>query len=911
MQILFNIQYKTVFGEELLLNIVGGKEGDHTVPMSTTDGITWSCQMVADKNEKHVDYYYSVRGCSGIRRAEWKTIMHRLDLNAKASQHFVVEDRWHEIPCDTYLYSSAFTDCVNRRAEGTMPTQTFDRAVRLVVRAPQLRSGYQLAISGKGEALGDWDLAKAPRMTEHNHNEWVVDIDGNALAASCEKKKGKVEFGNDKICSKLVDELEFKFVAFSDKGEEIWETCDNRTLTLAPLEQGEIRVVALDQAFFAICDEKIAGTLIPVFSLRSEGSFGVGDFGDLKLMIDWVAKTHQRLLQVLPINDTTSTHTWTDSYPYSCISIFALHPQYADLRQLPALKDKLKADRFEILREELNALPQIDYERVNNAKTEYLQLVFAENGTKEMQSKEFKEFFKRTEHWLVPYAQYCYLRDKNGTCQFAQWTGNEQWNEADRVALSTPTNKKYKEVAFYYYVQFVLDRQMRSAHEYAKARGVILKGDIPIGVNRNGCDVWHEPEYFHLDSQAGAPPDAFSVNGQNWGFPTYNWDRMIADGCQWWVRRFQNMSQYFDAYRIDHVLGFFRIWAIPTECVGGLLGQFQPSLAMTREEIQSYGLNFQEHLFTTPFIARWVVERVFREHTEEVIETYLVHEHDDIYSLKPEYDTERKIEAAFEGKTSEKDVWLRDGLYCLVDDVLFVRDRKNPNLFHPRITAQLNFMYEALWDNDKAAFNRLYNDYYYRRNNDFWYGEAMKKLPILAQATRMLVCAEDLGMVPDCVQWVMNELRILSLELQSMPKDPKVKFGILQRNPYRSVCTLSTHDMPTLRQWWDEDWDRTQEFYNSMLYRSGAAPHPLPGWLARDIVSQQLTSPSMLCILSLQDWLSIDERVRLVDADAERINIPANPKHYWRYRMHMTIEQLLVDRDYNDEVKELIDEAGR
>lgn len=908
MQITFNIQYKTVFGEELLLNIVGGEAGDRTIAMSTADGLTWTCQIEAKKSEKRVDYFYSVRNCCGIKCSEWKTITHRLDLNTKASQHIIVEDLWHEIPGDTYLYSSAFTDCVNRRAEGSVKPLAYDKALRLVVRAPQLHSGARLALTGKGAVLGDWDLKKALHMTEHNHNEWIVDIDGDALNTN-EKEVGLGN--NNKICSKLVHELEFKFVAFSDKGEEMWETCENRTLTLKPLEQNEVRVVALDQSFYALCDEKVAGTLVPVFSLRSEGSFGVGDFGDLKLMVDWMAKTHQRLLQVLPINDSTSTHTWTDSYPYSCISIFALHPQYADLRQLPALNDKLEADRFEVLREELNALPQIDYERVNNAKLKYLRLLFEQEGKKVLASKEFKTFFADCERWLAPYAHYCYLRDFYGTCVFSEWPDHKQWNEADRKALSNPKSELYNKVAFYYYMQFVLDQQMRSAHEYARARGVILKGDIPIGVNRNGCDVWHEPEYFHLDSQAGAPPDAFSVNGQNWGLPTYNWDRMIADGCEWWVRRFQNMAKYFDAYRIDHVLGFFRIWAIPTDCVGGLLGQFLPALAMSRDEIQSYGLNFQEHLFTTPFIAHWVVERVFREHTEEVIKTYLNHEHDDIYSLKPEYNTERKIEAAFEGKTTEKDVWLRDGLYALVDDVLFVRDRKNPNLFHPRITAQLNFMYEALWDGDKAAFNRLYNDYYYRRNNNFWYGEAMKKLPILVQATRMLVCAEDLGMVPDCMQWVMKELRILSLELQSMPKDPSVKFGYLSRNPYRSVCTLSTHDMPTLRQWWDEDWDRTQEFYNSMLYRGGAAPHPLPGWLARDIVSQQLTSPSMLCVLSLQDWFAIDERIRLADADAERINIPANPKHYWRYRMHMNIEQLLADRDFNEQVKELIDEAGR
>ena len=916
MNVTFSIPYRTAYGDELLLNIAPAREDESlaldmsqfkALAMATHDGETWTLNTTLDPDKAtRYDYFYSVRSIRGIKCSEWKTIMHRLDLTASKANAYKVYDRWTDFPGDTYLYSSAFTDCINRRVQSAVPATDSSATLRLVVRAPQLRSGMRLNIVGAQPALGCWNLAKALPMVEHNHNEWIVDLDADSLFASIHRSRTTSAVAKDENVN-----LEFKFVAFGDKGEVEWETGLNRTLSVEPLPQGEVRVEVLDQAFFALYNQKVAGTLIPVFSLRSEGSFGVGDFGDLKLMIDWVAQTHQRLLQVLPINDSTSTHTWTDSYPYSCISIFALHPQFCDIRQLPALKDKVEADRFEMLREELNGLPQIDYERVNNAKTKYLQLLFKQEGKEVLATEDFKEFFKHTEHWFVPYAQYCYLRDKNGTCEFAKWKGHTQWNEADRASLSNPQNKAFKDVAFFYYVQFVLDRQMRSAHDYARARGVILKGDIPIGVNRNGCDVWHEPEYFHLDSQAGAPPDGFSVNGQNWGFPTYNWERMIADGCQWWVRRFQNMQQYFDAYRIDHVLGFFRIWAIPTDCVHGLLGQFQPALAMSREEIKSYGLNFQEDLFTKPFIADWIVSRIFKEHAEEVKEKYLQHEHDDIFSLKPEYDTERKVEAAFAGKTTDKDIWLRDGLYALIENVLFVRDRQNPNMFHPRITAQLNFMYEALWQNDKDAFNRLYNDYYYRRNNDFWYREAMKKLPLLSQATRMLVCAEDLGMVPDCVQWVMNELRILSLELQSMPKDPTVEFGHLSRNPYRSVCTLSTHDMPTLRQWWDEDYDRTQKYYNTMLYRGGAAPHPLPGWLARDIVSRQLTSPSMLCVLSLQDWFAIDERIRLADANAERINIPAIPKHYWRYRMHMTIEQLIADKEYNDEVKDLIDEAGR
>ena len=886
MKIFFNIQYATTFGEILRLNVVGkGKDIEKVYSMNTYDGKSWHCEITAENGMSQMEYYYSVENGDSEVRHEWTTVSHRLELNAKRAMTYFVNDRWNDIPYDSYLYSSAFTDCVNRRHREPAKGSDYNQTLRLIVRAPQLRSGSRLALVGEDKALGRWNPDDAISMVEHNYNEWVADINVK------EMKK---------------EETEFKFIAFNEKGGVDWETGMNRQLHAPTINDGEVVVTELDQAFFELCDEKLAGTLIPVFSLRSKGSFGVGDFGDLKMMIDWVAETNQRVLQVLPINDTTSTHTWTDSYPYSAISIFALHPQFADFRQLPEIKDKKKAHEMEALRKELNELKQIDYERVNNTKTDYLRIIFKQEGEAVMKGEDFKMFVKENEHWLVPYAQYCHLRDSFGNVDFSSWKGHEQWHEADRKKLTDPKSKEYADVAFYYYVQFVLDRQMRAAHEYAMARGVILKGDIPIGVNRNGCDVWHEPQYFNLNSQAGAPPDAFSINGQNWGFPTYNWQRMIDDGCEWWIRRFQNMAKYFDAYRIDHVLGFFRIWAIPTTCVHGLLGQFAPSLGMTREEIEGYGLHFQEELFTTPFIARWVVDRVFGIHADEVVEKYLDHKHDDIFALKPEYDTERKIEAAFKGKDNMDDVWVRDGLYALASDVLFVRDDNDPNKFHPRITAQLNFMYEALYDSDKEKFNRLYNDYYYRRNNNFWYNEAMKKLPVLVQATRMLVCAEDLGMVPDCVAWVMDQLRILSLELQQMPKDPKVRFGILSRNPYRSVCTLSTHDMPTLRQWWDEDYERTQVYYSSMLYRGGAAPHPLPGWLARDIIANQLTCPSMLCILSLQDWFALDEKLRLPDADAERINIPANPRHYWRYRMHINIEDLIADKEYNDAIKELV-----
>lgn len=890
MTVQFNIEYKAMFGEQIVVNIQT-EEGELKLPLETTDGERWVCDWCVESPEKSYTYYYSVEREGRAVKTEWLMIKHQLEVNAKKAAVYTLYDHWKAMPEDAFLYSSAFTDCINHQVPQVMKPETGSKIVRLIVRAPQLRDGERLGVLGADKALGAWDVQKILPMTQHTYNEWVADIDATHLEGS---------------------HLEFKFVAFRNaKNELLWENSMNRTVDLPEMKAGELVSYELDQAFFALYNRKLAGTQVPVFSLRTRKSAGIGDFGDLKTMIDFVASTGQKVLQLLPINDTTITHTWTDSYPYSCISVFAIHPQYADLHALPELKDAKARAEAEKTRAELNALDKIDYEKVNDFKINYLRQIFNQEGGKMMKTAEYKAFFQDAELWLVPYAQYSYLRDKNGTADFNQWPDHQVWDEAERKALADPKTAAYKNVAFFYFVQFVLDRQMQEAHEHAKAKGVILKGDIPIGVNRNGCDVWTEPKYFNLNGQAGAPPDDFSANGQNWGFPTYNWFEMLKDGCQWWNRRFQNMARYFDAYRIDHVLGFFRIWEIPVHSVHGLLGQFAPALAMSREEIESYGLHFQEDRFTRPFITDWVLDRMFHERAGEVKEKYLDRLDDERYQMKPEVDTQRKVEALFADATDEKELWLRDGLYALISDVLFVRDHTNPGVFHPRISAQLDFIYESLYDNDKAAFNRLYNDYFYRRNNQFWYQEAMKKLPKLVQATRMLVCAEDLGMVPDCVPWVMDELKILSLELQSMPKDPSVKFGHLSRNPYRSVCTISSHDMPTLRMWWDENIQRTQEYYNTMLYRQGSAPHPLPGWLASDIISRHLTSPSMLCILSIQDWLATDEALRLPDADAERINIPATPKHYWRYRMHLNIEDLAADKRFVQNITEMISQSGR
>lgn len=898
MKLRFNLNYHTVFGEELWLNLTArnGQACQQAYRMTTTDGSIWTLETETETEANTgdcIDYHYSVIRNGKSVRHEWLVAPHRLCLNVDQVQTYSVYDCWTDIPEDAYMYSSALTDCIAARQLDCPSQMKASQALILKVRAPQLRRGERLALTGSGPALGGWKVEEAIGMTEAQPNEWTACLDAESMNG-----KG----------------FDYKFIILNeeDPTAAIWEGGVNRHFDIPQQRDGEAIVCELPEALFPIYAWKCAGTVVPMFSLKSEGSFGVGDFGDLKRMIDWVAKTRQRALQILPVNDTTMSHTWTDCYPYKCISIYALHPQYTDFRQLPPLKDTRRRKHYEELREALNALPQIDYERMSNTKLAYLRELYQQEGDKVLADADFIRFFERSREWLVPYAAFCLYRDQYGTAVFAQWPAEHRKISADDwQQMGLADGKRYREAAFWYFVQYILDRQLKAVQEHAHRQRVILKGDIPIGVSRDSVEAWTEPNYFNMNGQAGAPPDAFSVNGQNWGFPTYNWDTMMADGCQWWMKRFRTMAEYFDAYRIDHVLGFFRIWEIPVDAVHGLLGQFAPALGLTRGEIEGYGLAFLEERFTQPYITDAVVAHLFGEKQEYIKQHYLEPADKGFYRMKEAYNTQRKVEAAFADKTTEEDILMRDGLYTLISDVLFLHDHRHPELFHPRVAVQSEPVYQALTEHDKEAFNLLYNEFFYHRNNQFWYEEGMKKLQRLTEATRMLVCAEDLGMVPECVPWVMNQLRILTLEIQTMPKESGLRFAHLSHNPYRSVCTFSTHDMPTLRQWWDEDEEQTQAYFATRLHHDGQAPHPLPGWLAQEIVARQLMCPSMLCLLSIQDWLSIDEQLRLKDANAERINIPANPHHYWRYRMHLTIEQLLAADRLNETIATMVTESGR
>ena len=890
MKLTLNINYRTNWGESVYItgDIPALGSGDYAkAPKLTVKGSSdWSVSLEIPKSVKEFSYRYFVRDEEGRVKNEWG---HSNKLNVGKADSITIYDRWQDQPFDKPYYSSAFIDCIcghDNRQPAVLPAKGM---LTFGVSAPMVSADRYVAVSGEGEALGNWDPAKAVRMSDAEFPLWKANVAANGVGAGTQYK------------FLLIDAESGNVVA--------WEGGENRRVGVTP--DPNAATVITGMRFINTLDLwKGAGTAIPVFSIRSEEDFGVGDFMDIIKLVDWAVTTGQKFIQLLPINDTTMTHTWTDSYPYNANSTFALHPMYMRLSELGTLKDKKRQTYYDALAKELNALPAVDYERVNEGKISFAREIFAQEGKKTLGSADFKAFVEKNRSWLEPYAAYCTLRDLFGSADFGKWG---EYRHYSPEVLATVLKEYPEDISFAEYVQYHLDRQMRKAHLYANSKGVALKGDIPIGISRTSVDAWVYPELFYLDSQAGAPPDDFSVLGQNWGLPTYNWEVMNRDGFAWWKARFRKMAEYFDAYRIDHILGFFRIWQIPMDAIHGLLGYFNPALPYTPDEMRySYDFWIDTDKHVRPYIMESFLEDFFGPYASDARKEFLKKLGGGRFCLKPQFDTQRKIADYFASQPkNEKNQRLCDGLLGLVEQVLFIEDREQPGKYHPRISAQFTYTYRSLNDYERWCFDRLYNDFFYHRHNDYWYGKAMWKLPPLIDSTDMLVCAEDLGMIPACVPAVLDKLEILSLEIQRMPKDPNEAFGNTWNYPYFSVCTTSTHDMPGIRSWWEENRAISQRYFNEVLHEQGAAPYFAEPWICDRIVDMHLQSPSMLCILPLQDWLSIDGSLRRNNPAEEQINIPAISRHYWRYRIHLTIEELSRHNDYNHYLLSKIRHSGR
>ncbi len=618
------------------------------------------------------------------------------------------------------------------------------------------------------------------------------------------------------------------------------------------------------------------------------------------------------MIQLLPVHDTISTKTHTDSYPYSSISAFALHPLYLNLELVAGKHDAALIKSLGRKQKQLNDFADVDYEQVMKFKLSVARELFQSQKEKFLQDEGFKLFFEENKDWLIPYSAFSYLRDRNGTADFSKWKLYSIYNKEAIEKYVSPKAKHYDEIALNYFMQYHLHLQLKNAVEYAHKNGVIIKGDIAIGVSPKSCEAWTDPELFHMNRQSGAPPDDFAVKGQNWEFPTYNWEKMAENHFEWWRKRFANMAKYFDAFRIDHILGFFRIWNIPIESVEGIMGFFAPAIPVHVYEFAQRGMWFNYHRFCKPYITDAVLWELFGPNKEKFL-PFLVPTGNNHYTLKDEFTTQRQVEKHFkelDDNTDNKNI--REGLYDLISNViLFEVEDSNGQQFHFRISMENTSSFRHLDNNIQQQLKTMYVDYFYRRQDDFWKKEALKKLPSLKRSTNMLICGEDLGMVPKPVPEIMERLGILSLEIQRMPKDTQKEFSHPGDAPYLSVVTPSTHDMSTIRSWWEENKSVTQQFFNNELAQWGDAPATCEGWINKAIVIQHLYSPAMWSVFQLQDLLGMSESIRKEDHLSERINVPAIFNHYWKYRMHISLEQLLKEKEFNEELKKYVEASGR
>ena len=901
MKITFRIHYNTTWGKRIAIvgnrKKLGNNQISEAIFMDYAEDGRWTKTVEIKDLKSALTYkYYLLDDDKEVLDKDWGE-ERTVELSKEKAKSITLYDSWRsDKNFENSLYTSAFSNAIFKQEKKTatkIKKNAKQGEIVCRISAPRVKSNEQVVVVGNIPALGAWNMEKPLFLENSDYPIWksaALSVDNQY---SIEYKYGVYDTETKRLTSlEAIEKRSIRSLTLPATGEKIIQT-DNLYRNPAGSWKG-------------------SGVAVPVFSLRSEKSCGVGEFTDLQGLIDWADKIGLKMVQILPVNDTNATGSWTDSYPYGAISVFALHPQYLSLEAIDGFKKVVNQANYKKVQKRLNALPQEDYEEVMKFKLAQARLIFAEQKENMLKSADFKTFLTENEHWLPAYAAFCYLRDKNKTADFNQWTSYNKFSPASLKKLTNPKAKDFDEIAFWYFIQYHLDRQLAAAGDYARGKGIILKGDIPIGIYRYSADAWTQPDLYNMDGQSGAPPDPFSEIGQNWGFPTYNWEEMAKDGFQWWKNRFSQLSRYFDAFRIDHILGFFRIWQIPLEQVEGSFGFFNPAIPIQRKEFGERGIWFDFERYCQPYIKEHLVKELFGEDALDATKIFLEKDGEGGLRFKKKFSTQRKVEAYIKAHPQHKD--LQKGLYNLHANVLFFPVEGSSNSeFHPRIDLIQTSSFKELPPDIRARIEALYNDYFYNRQEEFWKESALSKLPAIKEATSMLVCGEDLGMVPACVPGVMDDLSILTLEIQRMSKNPDTEFLQEQDIPYLSVASPSTHDMSPIRLWWEEmKEDERNRFYHRELHNYGStAPSKCTPDIAKQILQQHLSWKSMWVVFPLQDILAISSNLRRENAEEERINVPANPQHYWRFRFHVSNEELLEADEFNEDLKRMVMVSGR
>lgn len=641
---------------------------------------------------------------------------------------------------------------------------------------------------------------------------------------------------------------------------------------------------------------KYTGTAIPLGAIKTKKSVGCGEFQDLIPFADLCKKSGIKIIQLLPVNDTG-----TESSPYSALSAFALHPLYVTLEKLT--EDEAIVAKIKKLRKKYKDFQRFPYKDLRQDKLALLREIFASKKDEIAASTEISAWLSENP-WVKEYAVFMNLKDVNNEASYKQWPEYKDVDAKKIQELWDCKETKEKHL-FFVWLQYNLDKQFAEAATYVRSLGIMLKGDIPIMMNEDSTDAWANKDFFNDSLRAGSPVDNENPTGQNWGFPTYNWKNLEKADYSWWKNRLICASKYYDMYRIDHVLGFFRIWAIPHGECTAVLGHTEPFEPITKDEL--YGLGFNDDRI------KWLLKPHVETRTiEEVNNNDYLGTHGLLQKVMDRIGNE-ELWLFKDSIKTDQDIWDSD------IESYYVKERLTQK-WRDRMLVEVEGGYYPIWTYTKTtAWNSLNNEEKFRftellakkneKMDKLWEHQARTVLGELTSATKMIACAEDLGANIECLPGVLGDLNINSLCVVRWKRDwekPSQPYYAFEHYPEKSVATASVHDSSTLRIWWCTEGD-AHDFLRAFPAEN---PNIRVGEYnpetAKYILKKVATANSMFVINPIQDFLGLVDRYYAEDMDLERVNVPGSVNAFnWTYRLPANVEDLLKDKELIAAIKEI------
>ena len=654
-------------------------------------------------------------------------------------------------------------------------------------------------------------------------------------------------------------------------------------------------------------DKRLVGVVVPVGALRSRNGMGVGEFPDLARLALLCKKMKIKIIQILPVNDTGF-----ESSPYSSLTAFGLHPLYLRIEDLeefktaaPSIKKQLKKAR-----QNFDKDTRFSHYKVLKEKLEICQALYDANKAEIVKSANIAKWIEKNS-WVKEYSVYRRLKEVNEGKSWKVWQEYHTVTSADIEKLWNDKDLR-EEHLFWVWLQLALDTQFANAARAIADAGIILKGDLPILMNEDSCDVWANPKIFIQELSAGAPPDMYSPEGQNWGFPIYNWEAQEKDNYSWWRKRLEVAEKYYQAYRIDHVLGFFRIWASSREDSSSALGRYVPYTQVISGDLKKIGCDKSRIRWVSqPHIPTGELLDVLKNNCGKVSsDAEVAAAADKIFSGALERINNEELWLFKKNIKGEKDIENLE-LHPAVHKYLI---RK----WHDRIFLEYEKgkFFPVWYFRDSKAYNSFSKDEKEEleallekrriKSEKIWEAQGKKLLSVLAESSGMLPCAEDLGAVPACVPKTLSKLKILGLRVVRWFCDwgregqPFIPF---EEYPQLSVCTPAVHDSSTVREWWEREVN--QEQFSGFIGVPSLPKIYNPG-TAKIILSKIASARSRFRIFQIQDLLHLSNKWYAEDPASERVNVPGTLNDFnWTYRLPAPLEEIAKDKELIRTIAEL------